>query len=118
MAGSDKILAARFYKSATMVAKKNIGSSFDDFLAEDRMLEEVTAEAIKRVLAWQINQAMLEGHITKSEMARRMQTSRGALDRLLEGGNTSVTLKTMTKAASVLGKRIQLELVPADNHAA
>ena len=101
-----------------MVAKKNIGSSFDDFLAEEGLLEEVSAEAIKRVLAWQINQAMLEEHITKSEMARRMKTSRGALHRLLEEGNTSVTLKTMTKAAKVLGKRIHIELVPADEHAA
>ncbi|MCP4606738.1 MAG: XRE family transcriptional regulator [Proteobacteria bacterium] len=91
--------------------KKNIGSSFDDFLEEDGLLVETTAEAIKRILAWQIAEAMKTDNISKSEMARRMQTSRASLDRLLDPDNSSVTLKTMHRAATVLGKQIRMELV-------
>ncbi len=91
--------------------RKNIGSSFDDFLEEDGLLVETTAEAIKRILAWQIAEAMKTDNISKSEMARRMQTSRASLDRLLDPDNSSVTLKTMHRAATVLGKQIRMELV-------
>lgn len=94
-----------------MKKKKNIGSSFDDFLEEEGILAEATAEAIKRLLAWQISEAMKRGQISKAEMARRMQTSRAALDRLLDPENSAVTLKTMHKAAKVLGKQIRMELV-------
>lgn len=91
--------------------KKHIGSSFDDFLEEEGMQVEATAEAIKRVLAWQIAQAMARDNLSKSEMARRMQTSRASLDRLLDPDNSSVTLKTLHRAAAVLGKQIRMELV-------
>lgn len=91
--------------------KKHIGSSFDDFLKEEEILAETTAEAVKRILAWQLVEAMKDGHISKSEMARRMQTSRAALERLLDPDNSAVTLKTMHKAARVLGKQIRMELV-------
>lgn len=94
-----------------MKKKKNIGSSFDDFLEEEGILAETTAEAVKRLLAWQIVEAMKNDQISKAEMARRMQTSRAALDRLLDPENSSVTLKTMHKAAKVLGKQIRMELV-------
>lgn len=89
------------------------GSSFDDFLKEDGLLEEVTATAMKRVLAWQIAQAMKKQRVTKSTMAKRMRTSRAALDRLLDADNTSVTLQTMGRAAAVLGKELSITLKDA-----
>jgi antitoxin HicB len=94
-----------------MKKNKHIGSSFDDFLEDEGILAEATAEAVKRLLAWQITEAMKSGQISKAEMARRMQTSRAALDRLLDPENSAITLKTMHKAAKVLGKQIRMELV-------
>ncbi len=91
----------------------HVGSSFDDFLEEEGILSEVSAVAIKRVIAWQIIQAMKEKNLSKAEMARRMNTSRAALDRLLDPDNPSVTLVTMDKAAQAIGKRLNLELVDA-----
>ncbi len=88
-----------------------IGSSLDDFLAENGALAEVDAVALKRVLAWQVARAMEERSLSKSAMAREMRTSRSALDRLLDEENTSVTLHTLERAAKVLGKRLRLELV-------
>ena len=81
----------------------HIGSSFDDFLAEEGTLAETTAIALKRVLAWEIRKAMKEEGISKTAMARRMKTSRAALDRLLAPDNASVTLQTMDRAATALG---------------
>jgi antitoxin HicB len=91
--------------------KKHIGSSFDSFLEEEGTLEETTEVAVKRVLAWQIEQAMKEKDLTKAEMARRMQTSRAQLDRLLDPHRTHVMLHTMQRAAAVIGKRLQIDLV-------
>ena len=91
--------------------KKNIGSSFDSWLREEGMYEEVSATAIKRVVARQVEAAMLEKKLSKSEMARRMHTSRAALDRLLDPENDAVTLSTLQKAAAVIGREIRLELV-------
>ena len=91
--------------------KGRIGSSFDDFLDEAGIREEVEAQALKEVLAWQIEQEMKAVGLTKSAMARRMSTSRAQLDRLLDPANTSVTLHTLQKAASVVGRRLRLELV-------
>ena len=88
-----------------------IGSSFDDFLEEEGILAEVNAVALKRVLAWQITQAMESQGFSKAEMADAMNTSRSALDRLLDADNVAVTLKTLDRAATVLGKRLQIELV-------
>lgn len=93
------------------MSNKFIGTDFDDFLAEEGLLAEAEAVAIKRVLAFQIAQIMNEQSLTKSAMAERMNTSRAALDRLLDPGNESVTLHTLERAASVLGKRLQIELV-------
>jgi hypothetical protein len=92
--------------------KKNphLGSSFDEFLKEEGIYEEVTATAMKRALAWQIAQAMKKQRLTKSTMAKRMRTSRAALDRLLDADNTSVTLQTMGRAAAVLGKELSITL--------
>lgn len=91
--------------------QQNIGSYFDDFLREEGIYEEVTATAIKRVLARQIQQAMQEKHLSKSAMAKLMDTSRAALDRLLDADNDSVTLSTLSKAAQAVGRRLRLELV-------
>jgi len=91
--------------------KGRIGSSFDEFLDEEGIREEIEAQALKEVLAWQIEQEMKAGGLTKTAMARRMSTSRAQLDRLLDPANTSVTLHTLQKAATVVGRRLRLELV-------
>ena len=91
--------------------KKNIGSSLDSWLREEGIYEEVSARAIKRVIARQVAAAMHEKGLTKVEMARRMRTSRAALDRLLDPENDGVTLGTLQKAAVVVGRQVRLELV-------
>jgi antitoxin HicB len=91
--------------------KKNIGSSVDSWLRGEGLYEEVTATAIKRVLSRQIEAAMKEKHFSKAEMARRMQTSRAALDRLLDPDYDAVTLNTLRKAAAAVGRELRLELV-------
>lgn len=96
-----------------MVEKKispHIGSDFDDFLEEEGILNEVEIVAAKRVIAWQIAELMKNEQISKTAMATRMQTSRAVLDRLLDPDNTGVTLKTLGKAAAVLGKKIKISL--------
>ena len=92
------------------VEKGRIGSSFEDFLKEQGTLEETNSVAIKRVIAWQIKQMMAEQDISKVDMARRMNTSRSQLDRLLDAENDAVTLGTLSRAAQVVGKTIRLEL--------
>jgi len=87
----------------------HLGSNFDDFLAEEGMLPDVESVAIKRVLAFQIAQMIEQQNISKSEMARRMNTSRSSLDRLLDPENDSVTLQTLERAAQALGKRLRVE---------
>lgn len=92
------------------MANKHIGGNFDDFLAEEAMLEEVTATAMKRVIAWQIEREMKAQHISKTTMASRMKTSRAALNRLLDETDTSLTLTTLASAAAALGKHFRFEL--------
>jgi antitoxin HicB len=91
----------------------HVGSSFDDFLEEENLLTAANEIAIKRVIAWQLQQEIESKHMTKTEMARAMGTSRAAVDRLLDPDNTSVTLNTLDRAARVLGKSIKIELVEA-----
>jgi hypothetical protein len=91
--------------------KGKIGSSFDDFLAAEGILEECEEQAIKQILGDQIKAAMEREQITKTAMAARMQTSRRALDRLLDPKNTSVTLHTLQRAAAAVGRQLRLELV-------
>ena len=91
--------------------KKNVGSTFDSWLREEGIYEEVTATAMKRVLARQVEAAMKEKQFSKAEMARRMRTSRAALDRLLDPEYDAVTLSTLRKAAVAVGREIRLELV-------
>jgi antitoxin HicB len=92
-------------------ANPHLGSTFESLLREEGTYEATTARAIKRVLARQIKQAMKDGGLSKAEMARQMDTSRAALDRLLDPNNESVTLLTLSKAAHVVGRQIRLELV-------
>ena len=82
------------------------GSSFDSFLDQEGIREEVEVVAIKRVLAWQLEQAMQKQQKTKQALARQLHTSRSQLDRLLDPRNVSVTLDTITRAARALGKRV------------
>jgi antitoxin HicB len=91
--------------------KKNIGSSFDSWLRDEGMYEEVSAAAIKRVVARQVEAAMHQKGLSKAEMARRMHTSRAALNRLLDPENDGVTLSTLQKAAAVVGRELRLGLV-------
>tara|TARA_R110000782_G_scaffold184001_1_gene274239 strand:- start:990 stop:1295 length:306 start_codon:yes stop_codon:yes gene_type:complete len=92
------------------MAKKNIGSNFDEFLEDEGILEEVSAVAVKRLIAFQLAEKMSEKNLTKSELARRMETSRSALDRLLDPDNSSVTLQTLQSAVQALGGRLNVEL--------
>ena len=89
---------------------RHIGGSFDDFLKEEGLLAEAEAVAAKRFVAFQIRKLMEEQKLTKAALARRMNTSRSALDRLLDPGNPSVTLLTLERAASALGRRLKIEL--------
>lgn len=91
--------------------EKNIGTSLDSWLREEGIQEQVTVGAIKRVLVRQVEAAMAQEGLSKTAMARRMQTSRSALDRLLDPGNESVTLATLQKAAAAIGREVRLELV-------
>lgn len=88
-----------------------IGSNFDDFLREEGLYEQTTAAALKKVLALQIEEGMKTQQLTKTAMAKRMHTSRAALNRLLDDSDTSLTLTTLASAASALGKSVKIELV-------
>ncbi len=85
------------------------GSTVESFLEEEDLLDQSEAIAIKRVLAYQIKQAMEEKELTKLSVAEKMKTSRSAIDRLLDPENTSVTLTTLTKISHLLGKKLQLQ---------
>ena len=89
------------------------GSTFDSFLEEEGIREEVEAVAVKRVLAWQLERAMQKQHKTKQAMARELHTSRSQLDRLLDPTNVSVSLDTITRAAKALGKRVTIRISDA-----
>lgn len=90
---------------------KHIGSNFDDFLAEQGLLAETEATALKRVVAFQLEQEMKRTGLSKTQLAQRMNTSRSAVNRLLDPANHAVTLRTLERAAGVLGKRLKLEMV-------
>ncbi|MBT7065942.1 MAG: XRE family transcriptional regulator [Verrucomicrobia bacterium] len=89
---------------------KHIGTSFDEFLQEEGLLAATEATAVKRVIAYQIEREMAERQLSKSALARMMQTSRSALDRLLDPENASVTLLTLESVAHALGKRLKVQL--------
>lgn len=96
------------------MAQKNnpgIGSNFDDFLREEGLYAEVNAGAAKKLLALQLSQALEENSVTKTELASRMQTSRTVINRLLDPENLALNLQTVSKAATALGKKIEIRLV-------
>ena len=90
---------------------KHIGSNLDDFLAEEGLLESSQSYAIKQVLAWKITQFIEQKKLTKTAIAGRMNTSRSALDRLLDPDNDSVTLKTLQNAAEAIGAHLEMKLI-------
>lgn len=96
------------------MSNKHMGSRFDDFLEDEGLLEEATAVALKRVIAWQIAEEMKVQNLTKTALAKRMHTSRAALNRLLDEEDASLTLTTLASAAAALGKTVSLHLAPAD----
>jgi antitoxin HicB len=85
------------------------GSDFDDFLAEEGILEEVSARALKRLLAVQLEEIMAETEMTKSGLAELLQTSRSQVDRLLDPENTSITLESLEKLARAVGRQLRVE---------
>lgn len=91
--------------------KEHIGSGFDDFLAEEGLLAETEAVALKRVIAYEVDRFMKQERISKTKMAERMHTSRTSIDRLLDPANTSITLATIENAMSVIGKRLEVRVV-------
>ncbi len=95
------------------MGKKNVGGRFDDFLQEEAILEDATAVALKRVIAWQIAEEMKAQQITKTELARRMHTSRAALNRLLDETDPSLTLTTLASAAAALGRKVNIQFAAA-----
>ena len=92
------------------MADKHIGGDFDDFLRDEGMLDDAEAVATKRFIAYQIAQEMELAHISQAELARRMKTSRSAVERLLDPANPSVTLSTLERAATAVGKRLKVQL--------
>lgn len=99
----------------TVKERRNISADFTDFLREEDLLEDAQAVAVKRVIAWQLGQLMKRQALTKVELARRMNTSRAALDRLLDPENPSVTLHTLHSAAKAVGGKLKVSLVIPDN---
>lgn len=91
------------------MSNRHIGSNFDEFLVEEGMFEDATAVAMKRVIAWQIEQEMHAQKLTKTAMAKKMRTSRTSLNRLLDEEDTSLTLTTLASAANALKRRIKIE---------
>lgn len=109
---------AKTRKAKTPVKKRTTkrakpGSSFDDFLREEGVYEKTQAVAIKRVLAWQLTEEMKKRKLTKTEMAKRMATSRSQLDRLLDPENADVKLDTLARAARAVNCELRLELAAA-----
>jgi len=93
-----------------MIDEKFLGGDFDDFLRKEGIIDEAEAVAAKRVIAFQISEEMKRSNITKTELANRMNTSRPVVDRLLDPSNQSVTLSTLGRAASAVGKSLKIEL--------
>ncbi len=93
------------------MANRHMGSSIDDFLREEGVLEEFQARSIKEVIAWQLNQAMKERKLSRRRLAEMMHTSRTQVDRVLNPEDGNVTIETLQRAAAVLGRRVRVELV-------
>ena len=96
-----------------MVKNPHRGSSLDEFFAQEGILEEFQAKAIKEVVAWQLGEAMRKRKLSKNALAKQMHTSRTQIDRLLDPEAGNVTIETLQRAAAVVGKRVQIQLVEA-----
>lgn len=94
-----------------MAKNKHEGSSLDSFLEAEGALGEFQAQAVKEVIAWQLTEAMKERKLSKSRLAQLMQTSRAQVDRVLDPNSHNVTLETLQRAAAIVGRRVQVELV-------
>lgn len=90
---------------------KHRGSGIDDFLKEEGVLEEFQARAVKEVIAWQLGEAMKARKLSKRKLAELMRTSRTQVDRVLDPENGNVTIETLQRAAAVVGRKVQVELV-------
>ena len=98
-------------RRSRIVSNKHRGSSLDDFLAAEGVLEEFQARAIKEVVAWQLAEAMKQRKLSKNQLAKEMHTSRTQIDRLLDPESGNVTIETLQRAAAIVGRRVQIELV-------
>ena len=96
-----------------MVRNKHRGSSLDDLLAQEGVLEEFQAKAVKEVVAWQLAKAMRERKLSKNQLAKQMHTSRTQVDRVLDPEAGNVTIETLQRAAELVGRRVKIELVEA-----
>jgi hypothetical protein len=94
-----------------MVRNKHRGSTLDDFLAQEDVLEEFQARAIKEAVAWQLAEAMRERKLSKNQLAKQMHTSRTQVDRVLDPAAGNVTIETLQRAAELVGRRVKIELV-------
>ena len=92
------------------MSNKHMGSSIDDFLKVEGIFEEAQAQAVKEVVAWQLAEAMKEQKISKNRMATLLKTSRTQVDRLLNGKD-DITLRSLQRAAAMVGRRVSIELV-------
>lgn len=96
-----------------MTRNKHRGSTIDEFLAGEGVLEEFQAKAIKEVVAWQLAAAMRERKLSKNQLAKRMHTSRTQVDRVLDPDAGNVTIETLQRAAELVGRKVKIELVAA-----
>jgi hypothetical protein len=108
---SRAVAGARSSGASKGGANKHRGSSIDRFLEEEGVLEEFQARAVKEVIAWQLDQAMKERNLSKRRLAVLMRTSRTQIDRVLDPKDGNVTIETLQRAAAILGRKVQVELV-------
>ena len=93
------------------VTNRHKGSSIDDLLKDEGVFEEFQARAVKEVIAWQLGQAMKERKLSKRRLALMMHTSRTQIDRMLDPNDGNVTIETLQRAAAIVGRKVQVELV-------
>jgi len=111
-AGQEVVASSKSkMRARTRKSKEALGSELDDLLKQNGVLNQAQAEAAKRVIAWQVQQIMETQHISKAQLARDLETSRGAVDRILDSENTSMTLRSLGAIADLFGKRLEINLI-------
>jgi predicted XRE-type DNA-binding protein len=100
-----------YLQEGSVMKNNSIGSSFENFLDEEGLSEEIEANAIKKIIAYQLQEIIKKERLSKTALAAQLETSRAAVNRLLDPENESITLLSLKKAANVLGKKLRLELV-------